>query len=312
MKKGSRSREDATVRCRSETYRASPGRRRYRINGERRLRNCASGITGWKVSKVDTTHRSAHFEFGKNWESYASLIDDDRLAAAMSATRVLCGDLAGKAFLDIGSGSGLFSKAALRLGARRVVAVDLDENSIAATRGVLASEAGDWTVLQASVFDLAKMGLGSFDVVYSWGVLHHTGDLWRAIECAAGMVAPGGRFAFSLYERTPLCGLWEREKRFYSKAHPRVQKLMRAAYLVPYAAASVAAGRNPFRRRRRGMDTMHDIHDWLGGYPYQPTDAGEVDRALTALGFVREYHKPVKVHLAGLFGTGCSEYVYTR
>jgi 2-polyprenyl-6-hydroxyphenyl methylase/3-demethylubiquinone-9 3-methyltransferase len=264
------------------------------------------------VYRVDTTQRSAHFEFGKNWESYASLIDDDRLATAIAATRILCGDLAGKSFLDIGSGSGLFSKSALRLGAQRVVAVDLDENSVAATRKVLADEPGDWTVRQASVFDLADLGLGTFDVVYSWGVLHHTGDLWRAIDCAARLVAPGGRFAFSLYERTPLCGLWEREKRFYSKAPGAVQKLLQAAYLVPFAGGSLVAGRNPFRRRRRGMDTMHDIHDWLGGYPYQPTDAAEVDAALTALGFERAYHKPVKVHLAGLFGTGCSEYVYTR
>jgi len=261
---------------------------------------------------VDTTQRSAHFEFGKNWESYTSLIDDGRLDAAVAGTRSLVGDLAGKSFLDIGSGSGLFSRAALRLGAERVVAVDLDENSVAATRKVLAAQPGDWTVLEASVFELPDRNLGTFDVVYSWGVLHHTGDLWRALDCAARMVAPGGRFAFSLYERTPLCRLWEREKRFYSKASAPVQKTVMGAYAALFATASLAGGRNPFRRRRRGMDAMHDIHDWLGGYPYQPTDAAEVDKALTALGFEREYHKPVKVHLGGLFGTGCSEYVYAR
>ena len=78
-------------------------------------------------------------------------------------------------------------------------------------------------MMERSIFDPQIESMGSFDFVYSWGVLHHTGDMYRALRGAAGRVAPGGRFLFALYRRTPLCWLWKLEKRWYAGASPAAQ-----------------------------------------------------------------------------------------
>lgn len=268
---------------------------------------------------MDLTDRSQHFEFGQNWADYALLVDEPRRQAAEENVRELAGDVAGKTFLDIGSGSGLFSLAALRLGAARVMAVDLDENSVATTRKVLATaDAADrWQAEQISVFDLSPDRHGTFDIVYSWGVLHHTGKMWDAIDKASAMVRPGGTFAFALYEKTPLCGFWKKEKRFYMKRGPRTQKFLQRVYMAAYGGALLASGRNPWKRlsdkkKERGMDPMHDVHDWMGGYPYESTTPAEVAAFLKPKGFTPVLEKPVPVRAMGLGGSGCSEYVYTR
>src|SRR5437868_2113850 len=125
--------------------------------------------------------QKSHFAFGKNWASYAKLITDVQLDEAISCLRRLAGgDLHGKRFLDIGCGSGLHSLAALRLGASEVVALDIDGDSVATTRRLLQSNASGrpWSAMEASVFQLQPNSIGPFDVVYSWGVLHHTGDMY--------------------------------------------------------------------------------------------------------------------------------------
>lgn len=263
----------------------------------------------------DLTQRGSHFDFGKNWAEYSALIDETRLDAATDSVHRLVPNLAGKTFLDIGSGSGLFSAAALRLGAKRIQAVDIDEDSVATTRHVLETYAAgkDWAAEQMSVFDISPEKFGRFDVVYSWGVLHHTGDMWRAIDCAANMVDVGGTFAFALYEKTPLCGAWRVEKRAYMNAGPGAQKAARKTYAIFFKIARFASGRGFSKANmQRGMQFDHDLHDWMGGYPYESTNPQEVKAHMAKLGFEPVMELPVRVHAAGMFGTGCSEYVYRR
>jgi 2-polyprenyl-3-methyl-5-hydroxy-6-metoxy-1,4-benzoquinol methylase len=267
-------------------------------------------------SRATLLERSTHFEFGENWSEFANLIDDDRIRSAEKSLTSLALDVRGSKVLDIGSGSGLFSLAALRLGAEAVVSVDIDENSVRTTSRVLSRFAPSrtWKVQKLSVFDLDPAKHGRYPIVYSWGVLHHTGDLWRAVAAASRMVEPGGSMAFALYERTPLCGAWRVEKALYRKAPRAAQSFIRYLYLGAYCLGVLATGRNPFSkfRHRRGMSMTHDAHDWLGGYPYQSTNPAEVRKRMADLGFAPVLERPVRVHLFGLLGTGCSEYVYRR
>ena len=260
------------------------------------------------------------FRFGDNWQSYAKRIGEEEIAEAKrSLVSLLGNDLAGRRFLDVGSGSGLFSLAARRLGAE-VFSFDYDADSVACTKGLRAKyslDDRDWKIEQGSILDDAYLTrLGQFDIIYSWGVLHHTGAVWSAVDKAASLVAPGGLLAIALYRRTPLCRAWHIEKRFYANAPHAVQWVIRSLYITGYFSRLMLRGRSPIAYVKnynslRGMDFWHDTHDWLGGYPYESVRPDEVREHLTALGFIDFRSVTHKAGL-GLFGTGCDEYVWKK
>jgi len=264
---------------------------------------------------------SSHFAFGKNWASYSGLIGDERIERAKREIQRLCGDqLFDARWLDIGCGSGLHSLAALELGVREATAVDLDENSVATTRALLANRAGgkSWHVERCSVFELESRFGSDFDVVYSWGVLHHTGDLNRALRAAARLVRPGGLFCFALYRRTMLCPLWRIEKRWYSRASERRQRVAQAVFRAVLKAKLRLSGGSfdryihDYHHANRGMDFQHDLHDWLGGYPYESISPAAVHGLMSTLGLELEREFVQMGSPVGLLGSGCDEYTYRR
>jgi SAM-dependent methyltransferase len=269
----------------------------------------------------------SHFRFGENWAEFAQSIDATRIDQAERDLARLLGtrDLTGLRFLDIGSGSGLHSLAALRLGASCVTAIDLDPQSVATTRRLLTEFATGmpWTAELRSVFELEPHNFGRFDIVYSWGVLHHTGAMREAIRKAAALVGDGGRLGVALYGRTALCGFWRAEKRLYSRSPKALQSVMRGLYvtayrLVQWARAARRGRRFDFREyaskyhERRGMNFHNDVHDWLGGYPYESIAPHELRTFLRELGFseTRSFIQPGRRD--GLLGAGCDEYVFER
>ena len=259
-----------------------------------------------------------HFAFGKNWASYAELIGEHEIEEAKKALRRLIpvAELKAHSFLDIGCGSGLHALAAAELGANRILAIDIDPDSVATSKAVLSRKniQTPWRVETMSVFDLNKEREGVFDIVYSWGVLHHTGDMWEAVSKAASMVAPNGLLVIALYRKTYFDPFWKLEKRFYAHAPQIVQRGVRALYIAAFRLGKVATGKN-FReyvanyKGTRGMDFHHDVHDWLGGYPYETAPAPAVNAKLVGLGFHAErvFARPTGI---GLLGSGCDEYVY--
>jgi 2-polyprenyl-6-hydroxyphenyl methylase/3-demethylubiquinone-9 3-methyltransferase len=267
---------------------------------------------------VDLLRQDSHFAFGKNWASYAQLVTDAQIDEGVSGLqRLTGGDLHGKRFLDIGSGSGLHALAALRLGATEVLSVDIDPDSVATTRQLLETHAPGKSsrVLERSVFDLDPKSMGQFDVVYSWGVLHHTGDMQRAIRSAAALVAPRGRLIFALYRFTWMCWFWKIEKRWYATASPQAQRRARSIYVSLFR---LAKGREfssyvaNYPVINRGMDFHHDVHDWMGGYPYESISPAQVDRLMRQLGMQQVRAFAYQGTPSGLFGSGCDEYVYAR
>ncbi len=272
----------------------------------------------------DLTLAESHFAFGKNWAAYAAKISEAEIAEAQNGLRRLVGEeLPGRRLLDIGCGSGVHALSALRLGASSVLAVDLDTDSVATTRALLEQRAagGPWEVRHESVFALSPETAGTFDVVYSWGVLHHTGDMVRAMTKAAAMVAPGGIFAFALYRRVWMDWFWRLEKRWYAKASPAAQRRAQAVHVALFKAGLTVTGRNAARyiaeyRGNRGMDFHHDVHDWMGGWPYESISDEEVEAMLVPWGFtrVRAFVRRGVIggREVGIFGSGCDEYVYRR
>jgi 2-polyprenyl-6-hydroxyphenyl methylase/3-demethylubiquinone-9 3-methyltransferase len=264
--------------------------------------------------------QESHFQFGKNWARYAEGVGEAQIQEATRALQRLVGaDLVGKTFLDIGCGSGIHALAAIRLGASSVLATDIDPDSVATARQMLSTHAprSSWEVREVSVFDLGEQVKRDFDVVYSWGVLHHTGDMDRAVRSAAARVAERGMLVLALYRRSLFCPLWKVEKRWYAHAGARAQDLTRAAYTRLYQLGVMLTGRS-FRRylgqynAKRGMDFDCDVHDWLGGWPYESISADEADALLGSLGFERRLMFGAEGVGLGAVAVGCNEYVYAR
>lgn len=256
------------------------------------------------------------FAFGENWTRFLASLSDQQIEQATRAVSALVArDLRAKTFVDVGSGSGLSSLAARRLGAR-VYSFDYDAQSVACTQELRRRFfPGDeaWTVAQGSVLDEQYLStLGQFDVVYSWGVLHHTGQMWVAIENAARLVRAGGLFVIGIYNfRGGRRGTatWTRLKRWYCKAPRWQQAGWESAYLAWDLVSMAAVGRNPLRKIReyhsgRGMSWRHDAIDWLGGYPYEAATPGQI------LEFVRRKFNFVLTRQNIDLQLGVSEFVF--
>lgn len=273
-------------------------------------------------AQEDLLQQSTHFAFGENWLDYASKIDAEKIEHAVADLQRLNGgaDFKSKRFLDIGCGSGIHALAACKLGARSVAGIDIDPQSVEAARRTFAKFAPS---IEAkfevkSVFETSPEQSGTFDVVYSWGVLHHTGDMYGAIRKAAALVAPSGELQIALYKKTPFCGMWRHIKKWYRDASPDAQRRARAARTLVHKGILAARGESLDEyiagyNANRGMDYYNDLHDWMGGYPYESISPEECESFVTPLGFrlVRSFVKPLN-RLPGLLGIGCDEYVFVR
>ncbi len=229
----------------------------------------------------------ARFAFGRNWRKFLPALTEERIRiAGLSLTEMLRTDeLRGRTFLDVGSGSGLFSLAARRLGAR-VHSFDYDPISVACTEALrLRYFPGDpdWTVQEGSVLDVKYLAsLGTFDIVYSWGVLHHTGDLWTALENCASVVREGGLLYVAIYnDQGRKSRLWRKVKGTYVRGFAG-RNLVQGIFL-PYwtcrtVLSSILQRKNVFAdyQRHRGMSIFRDWQDWLGGFPYEVASVEKV------------------------------------
>ena len=267
---------------------------------------------------VDTEKR---FAFGHNWRAFLSRLDEERIREAQRSLREMLGveRLAGASFLDAGSGSGLFSLAAAGLGARRIHSFDNDPDCVECTRELKrrywpAMES--WTIERGSVLDRHYLaGLDEFDVVYCWGVLHHTGNLWRAGELMTSLVRPEGKLFIAIYNDQGLISWgWTAVKRVHNSGW--AGRVLVTGVFVPFFAArdflrDLVHLRSPAARYRqykkqRGMSMVHDWKDWLGGYPFEVASRQSVVRFYEDRGF-----RLIKLKSAGR-SLGNNEFVFIR
>jgi 2-polyprenyl-3-methyl-5-hydroxy-6-metoxy-1,4-benzoquinol methylase len=265
--------------------------------------------------------RGQRYAFGKNWRRFLRTLNDERIAEAERNLREMLGidDLKGNSFLDIGSGSGLSSLAARRLGAR-VHSFDYDPESVACTRELkhrYFSDDTSWTIEEGSALDRDYLkSLGKFDVVYSWGVLHHTGAMWQALDNAAIPIGEGGRLFIAIYNNqrswTPVHTLL---KRAYVRSPWPFNWLIAGPLIAFYTARGflkdVLQLKDPTARYRnynrlRGMSWWHDCLDWIGGYPFETAKPDDIFNFYQRRGFTLER----MITCGG--GPGCNQFVFRR
>jgi len=252
-----------------------------------------------------------HFDFGKNWQAYSkNALNATKLDASKADLERLVGldKIKGKTFLDIGSGSGIHAIAAKTLGAEKVIGFDISAESIQAAQGNANrfNNQGNITFYRHSILSDAYKKFGTFDIVYSWGVLHHTGDMWRAIHNSMDLVNKNGLFVIAIYNKHWSSPAWRFIKYIYNVVPKLIKKVMIFFfYWIILVAKFLVTFKNPFRKKR-GMNFYYDVIDWVGGYPYEYASKTEVENFFNINNFTLiKYLKPQ-------VPTGCGEFVFQK
>jgi 2-polyprenyl-3-methyl-5-hydroxy-6-metoxy-1,4-benzoquinol methylase len=267
-----------------------------------------------------TAARKERFEFGRNWQRFLRSLNEERILEAEASLRCMLAieDFNQKTFLDVGCGSGLFSLAARRIGAR-VFSVDYDPQSVACTvqlKNTFSPGDPDWQIERGSALDQSYLrNHGTFDVVYAWGVLHHTGAMWEALENMVPLVKQGGKLFIAIYnDQGKKSDIW----RFVKRTYNRTPKSLRFLILWPIGAALLSGMTfvDLYRLRKpriastvsapRGMSLWIDIVDWVGGYPFEVASPNQIIDFYRRRGFCLD-----KLASCGR-KLGCNEFVFTK
>lgn len=262
-------------------------------------------------SHEDEILKGERYPFGKNWTMFLSLLNEERINLAVESLKSMLSvtDLKDKTFLDIGSGSGLFSLAARRLGAN-VVSFDYDPQSVACTlelkRRFYESDQ-HWQIATGSVLDTEYIAtLGKFDYVYSWGVLHHTGKMWEALNNAAMPVKNDGKLFIAIYNYQPFFSkYWLFVKKIYNK-YTFTKPVFIFMHFVYPVLPSILLKFILKRSDVRGMNPWYNLLDWLGGYPFEVARPEEIFNFFKNQSFQLEKMTTVSGRM------GCNEFVFKK
>lgn len=259
------------------------------------------------------------FEFGKNWQKFLNNhFSNEALESSKSKlTEFLkVNSLTGRTFIDFGSGSGIHSLAALEVGANKVVSVDYDKRAVECAEQLKLNSPykENWQIREGSLLDSNFMSnLGLYDVVYCWGVAHHTGEMWQALDNISKNVKGNGYLFVAIYndvEGRLGSKMWWQIKHFYNRSPFLIKKIMEYFYISYNFLILLLHFKNPFTiinsyKIKRGMAWSTDLVDWLGGYPYEYASVKQVFDFYKQRGFDLQNIKTTNY-------IGCNQFLFVK
>jgi len=256
------------------------------------------------------------FSFGANWKRYLDSLTIEKIQIAKQSLKDFLGNITGKTCIDIGSGSGIFSYSMYALGAKEITSIDNDPFSVQCANYLKSKVKNPerWNIYQGSILDKIFISqIGKYDIVYSWGVLHHTGNMWEAIKNAASLVNDNGIFYLAIYNKTRSSRFWLKVKKIYNLSPKIGKKLMNfLLFSAMYFILPSLSLKNPLiklknYKKNRGMDPMTDVRDWLGGYPFEVATFKEI---VTFFNRIDQNFKLVKYNKVNLGTNANNELVF--
>ena len=171
--------------------------------------------------------------------------------------------LEGKTVLDGGCGSGMVSVAFATLGAD-VTGVDVTRQCVENGRKNAQRFGVECRFIQA---DLVTLSLDDqFDIIYTWGVLHHTPDAEASFHSLATHLKEDGDIIIAVYLRTPLSGFWNSIRVFYQRSPSMLKTVTRKTTAALLAGVDMAKRLVGGRQRymMRGTSNEEIVNDWFG------------------------------------------------
>ena len=261
-----------------------------------------------------------NFDFGENWNRYLKVINQDLVDNSILDLIQIFGKdtVKDKTFCDIGCGSGIHSLSALILGAKHVTSFDINKKNIINTKSLIKNywNSNNYNIVYGDILK-NEITYNQYDIVYSWGVLHHTGEMNKAILNSMKFCKKDTILLLALYEKTIYCSMWKVIKRFYNSSGNLSKKILLHSYNLIKILSLLITFRNPYLyiknyKSNRGMDFLYDQIDWIGGYPYESITKDELV-SIIGDGFKLEYHKIAKKGIIkSILGTGCSIYKFRK
>ena len=262
-------------------------------------------------SKSEADIEKERFQFGENWSKYLRHLEPDRILEAEKSLLEMfeLQEFNNQSFLDAGCGSGLFSLAARNLGAR-VFSFDSDGGSVRCAEKLKDRFYGNdekWQIELGSVLNHRFLKeIGKYDLVYCWGVLHHTGAMFEGLQQIVLTVKPQGKIFISIYNNQGVFSrYWSLVKRTYVR-YPLTRPFFILLHTVYPLLPSLAFKKLRKEKVPRGMSAWYDLLDWLGGYPFETSTVSYIFDFFKAKGFQLEKIKTV----GGKHG--CNEFVFRK
>lgn len=253
------------------------------------------------------------FDFWKNWINFSkNKLDSEKYSQAIGSLDdfIWKENIIDKTVIDIWCWSWIFSMWFLALWAKKVLWLDVNENSLIATKlnyDNYSNNGGLLTTKFASILDEKDLlDIEQYDIVYSRWVLHHTWNMYKAFDNSSSLVKKWWYLCIAIYNKHWSSPIWRIIKKLYLESPKIIKKLfIFIFYPIIFIAKFLVTLENPFKKER-WMNFYYDVIDWIWWYPYEYASVSEIEKY-----FVERWFELKKVKKSST-PTWCNDFLFYK